>query len=116
MQRSKKHIRFLSFFFLTIFLFYCGGITLFSHSHVVNGSVVVHSHLYKGNHAHTVKTFQTIFYLSVIQSFGDPPSLPIPDVWFSLIMIIPVPALCDTLQTVMPGTLQLRAPPALFLF
>ena len=40
---NKKLLR---YFFLLLFLGYYGSITLFTHSHVVQGSVIVHSHLY----------------------------------------------------------------------
>ena len=47
---------------LILFALYWCGITLFTHSHVVNGVVVVHSHPYNTEHTHTQAQFETIFY------------------------------------------------------
>jgi hypothetical protein len=56
---------------LVLFLGYYGGITLFPHSHIVNGITIVHSHPYKqgkgsnsSNLPHTGKEFQIIQVLS----------------------------------------------------
>lgn len=54
----------MKFFLPLIFIVYLGGITLFTHSHVVNGVIIVHSHPFKGEHQHTEVEFETIFFLS----------------------------------------------------
>lgn len=56
---------------LTLFALYWCGITLFTHSHVVNGVIVVHSHPYSVEHTHTQGQLETIFYLSLLQTSGD---------------------------------------------
>lgn len=43
-----------------LFIAYLGGITLFTHSHVVNGVIIVHSHPFKGQHEHTEVQLETI--------------------------------------------------------
>ena len=61
----------LGFLLLILFLGYFGSITLFPHSHVVNGVTIVHSHPYKlvkgsgsPNLQHTDKAFLLIQLLS----------------------------------------------------
>ena len=51
---------------LLVFASYWCGITLFTHSHVVNGVIVVHSHPFKAGHTHTDTQLETIFYLSLL--------------------------------------------------
>ena len=42
-----------------------------SHSHVLNGVIVVHSHPFKAGHTHTDTQLETIFYLSLLQTSGE---------------------------------------------
>lgn len=51
--------------FAVLFISYMAGITLFTHSHVVNGVTIVHSHPFKkgGEHSHTTVEFQLIHIL-----------------------------------------------------
>ena len=60
-----------------LFIAYLGGITLFTHSHVVNGVIIVHSHPFKGQHEHTEVQLETIFYLASFVS-SSLPLLPLP--------------------------------------
>ena len=55
-----------------LFIAYLGGITLFTHSHVVNGVIIVHSHPFKGQHEHTEVQLETIFYLASFVSSSLP--------------------------------------------
>jgi hypothetical protein len=45
----------MKWFLPVLFISYMAGITLFTHSHVVNGVTIVHSHPFKkgGEHSHT---------------------------------------------------------------
>ena len=67
---AVKH-RKASFLLLLLFVLYWCGITLFTHSHVVNGVVIVHSHPFSSEHTHTKGQFETIFFLSALQTTGD---------------------------------------------
>jgi len=68
----KKHlIHILKLFLPLIFIAYLGGITLFTHSHVVNGVIIVHSHPFKGEHQHTEVELETIFFLSSFAASGS---------------------------------------------
>lgn len=45
MHRAKKHIG-IRIFFLALFLSYFTDITFFTHSHIINGVTIVHSHFF----------------------------------------------------------------------
>lgn len=83
-----KRNRAVGFSLLILFALYWCGITLFTHSHVVNGVVVVHSHPYKAGHTHTQEQFETIFYLSLLQISGDIQSCMDLSLWFMPLYII----------------------------
>ncbi len=111
---SKQTIRdIFKFFFPLLFVCYWGGITLFTHPHVVNGVIVVHSHPFGEGHAHSKGGLETIFFLTHFDS-------PCQDVFFhplmaglSLLCVFLVPVLQAGVK---PSTLQvisLRAPPSL---
>jgi hypothetical protein len=60
---------------LMLFLGYETEISLFSHKHVVDGQVIVHSHFYSGSadnpqHNHTSQQFSTISALSLFVSLA----------------------------------------------
>lgn len=109
----KKHLTdILKFFLPLLFVAYLGGITLFTHSHVVNGVIIVHSHPFKGEHEHTEAEFETIFFLS---SFAASDGLFTPFTatpFFILLCVLAVPALERIRQTKSCGGIHLRAPPA----
>ena len=54
------------YFLPVLFISYIGCISLFTHTHVVNGVTIVHSHPYnpKAHHGHTTTEFQLIHALS----------------------------------------------------
>lgn len=54
------------YFLPILFISYIGCISLFTHTHVVNGVTIVHSHPYKSDahHSHTTTEFQLIHVLS----------------------------------------------------
>lgn len=114
MADERKHIAFFRFFFPILFILHLGGITLFNHSHVVNGVVIVHSHPYSGEHNHTEKAIETIFFLSEVVSLDGLQSagIDLPRVFMTGEMIFPV--LPEIVRTVMHEVLSLRAPPVVF--
>lgn len=69
-----KHLRLtiLKWFLPILFISYMAGITLFTHSHVVNGVSIVHSHPFKKSapHSHTMVEFQLIHLLSHVVTTG----------------------------------------------
>lgn len=58
-----------SWLLLLLFIEYVGGMTLFMHSHVINGEQIFHSHIYNGsaeqpNHSHSQQQVKVIAALS----------------------------------------------------
>jgi hypothetical protein len=61
----------MRYFLLILFLGYFGSITLFTHTHIVNGVAIIHSHPYNPfskdkpvNHQHSENGFILIHFLS----------------------------------------------------
>lgn len=103
----------MRFFLPILFIFYFGGITLFTHTHVVNGVIIVHSHPYNSEHTHTAQQAETIFFLSSFYTYGDIPQPLSPVLWLSVIGILTVPTLCYRPIKTTYGVISLRAPPVL---
>jgi hypothetical protein len=69
LKRINKKL--LEYFLLILFIGYIGSITLFTHTHIVDGITVVHSHPYKShsgnipiNHNHSKNGFILIQFIS----------------------------------------------------
>lgn len=62
----------MRWFLPVLFISYMAGITLFTHSHVVNGVTIVHSHPFKKDspHSHTTVEFQLIHLLNHVVTTG----------------------------------------------
>ena len=109
----KKHlIHILKLFLPLIFIAYLGGITLFTHSHVVNGVIIVHSHPFKGEHQHTEVELETIFFLSSFAASGSLFTPSSTTVFWALLCLLAVPA-GERIKLIRTGCgMYLRAPPA----
>ena len=56
-------------FLMVVFCSYYAGISMFSHTHIANGSSIVHSHLGGGkDHQHSDSQYAVIDFLSSFQS------------------------------------------------
>lgn len=98
-------------FFPLLFVFYWGGITLFSHSHVVNGVIVVHSHPFKAGHTHSEGGLETIFFLAHFNTSGEEIiSHPFISGLFLLCVFL-IPALQAGVNSLPSQVVSLRAPP-----
>lgn len=109
----KKHlIHILKLFLPLIFIAYLGGITLFTHSHVVNGVIIVHSHPFKGEHQHTEVELETIFFLSSFAASGSLFTPSSTTVFWVLLCLLAVPAV-ERIKLIRTDCgIYLRAPPA----
>ena len=88
-----------------------GSMPLFNHTHVVNGVIIVHSHINTGEHTHSKQSLETIFFLSNILAFGDFQSSFIPVPCSFPIRVPPlVPALSD-MTTISRGGFSLYCCP-----
>lgn len=114
-EMMKKHLTpVLRFFLPLIFIAYLGGITLFTHSHVVNGVIIVHSHPFKGEHRHTEVELETIFFLS---AFAAPDGLFTPFTVSAVLLLLCVSAVPATERIKLVKAVDgvyLRAPPAVY--
>ena len=98
----------LKWFLPLLFIAYLGGITLFTHSHVVNGVIIVHSHPFKGEHSHTEAQVETIFFLSSFVASS------LPAILFAasaFLILLRVPAVEHVKYVRVRCGISLRAPP-----
>lgn len=112
MSGKKKINSIIRLFLPLLFVFYLGGIMMFTHSHVVNGVIVVHSHPGKVEHTHTAGQLETIFFLSHFFTSGEVlPSYPLP-LYLCLCFTLPIPALPRKQYRLHSKGIRLRAPPS----
>lgn len=108
--RSPHSVSPMGVALLVLFALYWCGITLFAHTHVVNGVRVVHSHPYQVEHTHSKAQLETIFYLSLLQTSGDLPMDILLPCW-----LIPLGTLAfavwDSLPVMSVRGVSVRAPP-----
>lgn len=107
----EKLRRILKIFLPLLFITYLGGITLFTHSHVVNGVIIVHSHPFKGQHEHTEVQLETIFFLSSFIASSVPELIVAALVFLFLLRVLGIPAVERIKCTKSDGGINLRAPP-----
>ena len=69
-KMKRLYLNIMKWFLPVLFISYMAGITLFTHSHVVNGVTIVHSHPFKKGveHSHTTVEFQLIHFLNHFQT------------------------------------------------
>lgn len=111
MDSRNRMIRALSF--LVLFVSFQISVVSFVHTHIINGSTIVHSHPFTGEHEHTADNVIQLAQLSLIQSLEaevvtiDQPLRPL----VSIIEEIPATPLykCGFFEYA-----SLRAPPAVF--
>lgn len=116
---KNKISAFLRFLLITLFIGYYSSITLFYHTHLVNGVVIVHSHPFKSSnnnqnpvqsHSHSSASYVVIDHLMQANWEGSPeiPQVPEP-VFFQCENKV------DFTSTLVPSDIcfyaQLRAPP-----
>ena len=95
-----------------LFITYMAGITLFTHSHVVNGVIIVHSHPFKGEHQHTEMQLETVFYLSSFISSVLPTLQAAVAALLVLLCVLAVPVTERVKCSRLSGGISLRAPPS----
>lgn len=103
----------MKWFLPLLFITYLGGITLFTHSHVVNGVIIVHSHPFKGEHQHTEAQLETIFFLSSFVASSSPLLTFVP-AFLILLCVLSVLSSTRLKYIKSRNCIRLRAPPSLF--
>ena len=103
-------------FCFSLFILYVSGITLFTHTHVVNRTQYIHSHPFKfgekQQHDHTEKEYRLLDHLfrttlseEIIPDFGVSGN--------TIPLTICYPSLYEQLHIIAPASArQLRAPPS----
>ena len=113
-QMKRLYLNIMKWLLPVLFISYMAGITLFTHSHVVNGVTIVHSHPFKkgAEHSHTTVEFQLIHFLNHFQTI-DAGILPVFTSFVALLLctLLWCPQQTGRL-TPCAGVVSLRAPPA----
>ena len=113
-HKGKQQTRYqgIAISLLLIFMLYWAGISLFTHSHVVNGVVIVHSHPFSTEHTHSAHSLETIlFHTGITVLTTDLQSFRL-IVLFVLLAIFLVPACSSASQSFVSKDNLLRGPPA----
>ena len=111
---KQLYLNILKWFLPVLFISYMAGITLFTHSHVVNGVTIVYSHPFmKGSeHSHTTVEFQLIHLLNHVLT-TDNGLLPLfTAAVLSLLCVLIARPQSARYCRPCPGIISLRAPPA----
>lgn len=107
----EKLRRIMRYFLPLLFLTYWGGITLFTHSHVVNGVIIVHSHPFKAGHQHTQEQAETVFFLGHYAASALPALLSAVFCFLALLGVLAVPRVVRLVLSHPEDGVRLRAPP-----
>ncbi|MBP1616907.1 MAG: hypothetical protein H6Q14_734 [Bacteroidetes bacterium] len=101
-----------------LFIFYAASVSLFVHTHVVNGVTIVHSHPYSKNsdgnpaHQHSGTQIELIHQLSTFFA-SDQVISSVTIVSFSLLLEVIQPfVFCSISKGITGGLSRLRPPPA----
>lgn len=106
----------LRWFCLVLFILYAGGMSLFTHSHIINKTTYIHSHPYKSgdqpSHNHTGKELQLLDQIFNTSITAD--IIPMMDVGITPSIAFYYPD-CYQTDHLLPSDApkQLRAPPVI---
>ena len=106
----------MKYFLPLLFLAYWGGVTLFTHSHVVNGVIIVHSHPFKTGHQHTESQAETIFFLDHYVASSVPVLLVAVPCFCALLGLLAVPRRTSICLSRLDDGISVRAPPVCVVF
>lgn len=123
MHRDTKYNRIITAVLktglLSVFVLYLTSVNLFHHIHIIDGQIVLHSHLYSGQkdkaplHAHTNAEMQLIQHLMNVETTGSA----LPYYYITNFQEKPVTLYQETVQSVklavLPNKFFLRPPPIL---
>lgn len=113
-QRNKQIIGWILF---SVFTFYYVNVCFFTHTHIINGTTIVHSHIHNNTHTQTgthsdseltliasLSAFHTLASDVCAVSFGI----------FLLLQVFILPFFEERIISKPTTSISLRAPPALF--
>ena len=115
---KQGYLKIMRWFLPVLFISYMAGITLFTHSHVVNGVTIVHSHPFKQGTAHQHSTVELLHIHILSHLIADSATvvfaLPL---FVSFLLCLLLGRLPHThFHAPYHGVTALRAPPAICLF
>lgn len=105
---------------LMIYIGYACSITFFTHTHIINGVTIVHSHPFqkdsegKPSHSHTGAELQLIQKLSSFQSDGQIQCTCLLEPYQKVEQVFTVILSADAFKQQLKGISRLRPPPFLF--
>ncbi len=113
-KRIRKHIIIWSAFLLTLFAVYYSIIAIYTHVHIINGVMVVHSHPFHGQHTHTEGQLLVLNFLSHFYSeeVGETVSFTIP--FRPLLYILPDEYIETSPCSLFSDGIYWRGPPSAF--
>jgi hypothetical protein len=117
MEMLWKGKRSIASILFVVFTFYYVNICFFSHSHIINGTTVVHSHFHNKTHAQTGT--HTNSELKLISSLSAFKTLPVDMCAVSLVILLLLqlfilPFFKEQIYSDTTACISLRAPPTLF--
>ena len=111
-----KRKRLIAYILCVIFTFYYVDICFFSHSHTINGTTIVHSHIHNKKHAetdtHSDVELKLISSLSAFHTLAADMSPQIQGILLLLQLFI-LPFVEEKICTKPAACISLRAPPSL---
>lgn len=96
-----------------LFLAYIGSISLFPHTHIINGTTIVHSHPFSGEHSHQAGEAECILHLSVFWAENDIPTTRLPELFRILLHFLAEPATADSTVNTLVHFETRRGPPSI---
>ncbi len=110
--------RYLTAGFLLLFCAYYANVTLFSHSHIVNGTILVHSHMHSQHHHDSENGGHTVLDITLIANLANQflttGDAPLAELQAYNILLLTLDAVQDAQAvSLVLSCPSLRAPPAL---
>lgn len=111
---SQKSKQIVGLILITVFAFYYANIRFFYHSHIIDGTTIVHSHIYNKTNAqtstHSSSELTLISALSVFHSLQANVCFANPGI-FLLLLVFIQPSLAKRIIPNPVACIYLRAPP-----
>ncbi|HIZ87809.1 MAG TPA: hypothetical protein IAC03_06595 [Candidatus Coprenecus pullistercoris] len=108
----RRHI-FVKLLLPALFIAYMGSISLFPHSHIIDGCKIVHSHPFADDeHGHDAELARTILILSTFSIDGNILQGLLPSVFLPLCGFLSAPSVQDGSAQCHIQTENRRGPPA----
>lgn len=103
-------------FLFALFVCYAGSVSLFTHTHLINGVTIVHSHPYPKGHtsdpaAHSESEIQLISVIGTYLSVAENPFVEVPSDILSLVARVKPAIRTSFCSAKIERRLSLRAPP-----